>query len=98
MLPRVYKLHCMAICCSSGVYCLFFPKNNTNLRQNYFENFEGLREVTHIMFHLVFIWFLFGLEPGWQKVSQKKLNENMFSGHQTLRQTLEFGIRRVCHV
>jgi hypothetical protein len=42
----------------------------------------------------VFIWFLFGLEPGWEKVSQKKLNENMFSG----RQMLEFGVRRVCHV
>jgi hypothetical protein len=33
----------------------FFPKNNTSLRQNYFENFEGLREVTHVRFHLVFV-------------------------------------------
>jgi hypothetical protein len=46
----------------------------------------------------VFIWFLFGLEPGWEKVSWKKLNENMFSGRQMLRQTLEFGVRRVYRV
>jgi hypothetical protein len=46
----------------------------------------------------VFTWFLFGLEPGWEKVSQKKLNENMFSGRQTLRRTLEFGVRHVCRV
>jgi hypothetical protein len=68
-----------------GCLLLFFPKNKTSLRQNYFENFEGLREVTHIRLHLVFIWFLFGLEPSWEKVSRKKLNENMFSGRQTLR-------------
>jgi hypothetical protein len=54
----------MAIRCSSGVYCLFFVKI-TSLRQNILKNFEGLSEVTHIRFQLVFIcvswnWNLIG--------------------------------------
>jgi hypothetical protein len=41
---------------------------------------------------------LFGLEPGWEKASRENLIENEFSGRQTLRQTLVFGVRRVCRM
>jgi hypothetical protein len=47
------------------VFVAYFSKNNISLRQTIFEKFEGLSEVTHIMFQLVFIcvslnWNLIG--------------------------------------
>jgi hypothetical protein len=54
-----------------GCLSLIFFKKLILAQGKLIQKFKSLREVTHIRFYLVFIWFLFGLEPGWEKASQK---------------------------
>jgi hypothetical protein len=67
-----------------GCLSIIFLKIITSLRQNILKQIVGLREVTNIKFHLVFIWFLFVLELGWEKESQRKVEKTLFLRRQTL--------------
>jgi hypothetical protein len=63
------------------VFVPYFPINNTSLRQTiFFEKLEGLSEVTHIMFQLVFIC----VSLNWNLIGRSRVEVRNEEGQKTV--------------